>query len=124
MTSERMIEKIAEVTKEYDGAKEKILLLEGHFSVLDMATINEALEEARKVGYDEGRLYGQEEGKLGQSLKTYELGEKAGRREVVEWGNEECLHLLPPLLHYTNRRQKRYCNECWQAKLKDWGNKG
>ena len=93
------------------------------------AAYDKGREEGRKGGYDEGRVYGQSEGKLGQSLESYELGEKAGKQEVVEWvmnyhqgllvgqdiqtvAANNCKygatsHLLMPLLD-------------WQAKLKEW----
>ena len=43
---------------------------------------------------------------------------KAGVKEVVEWVEEECPHLLP---HYTNRKPKKDCPLCWQDFKKSKG---
>jgi hypothetical protein len=45
---------------------------------------------------------------------------KAGAKELADWGNESCPHLLTQIVDGTGTK-KHSCNVCWQAKLKDLG---
>ena len=58
----------------------------------------------------------EEDGMLSKA-EIFEFGRRAGRREVVEWGNEECTGHEG----YQYSLHRRQCSECWQAQLKEWG---
>jgi len=46
-------------------------------------------------------------------LGQYELGKKAGMKEVVEWADGWCEHSP------NKKIRRRKCFKCWQAKLKE-----
>ena len=87
-------------------------------------TLDERLLEQAEVSFKAGCQEGWDKAK--EELETNpeilriareELNEqkKAGIREVVEWGEEDCPHFP------TVSMKKRQCTECWQAKKEEWG---
>ena len=50
-------------------------------------------------------------------------GKREGIREVVEWGDGKCPHIIDFGDAGTLELPKRACKKCWQAQLKKWGKK-
>jgi len=71
-----------------------------------------------KAGYDEA-IGCTKESLSSIKGKAYYAGKEAGRREVVEWGDELCHNTEHHSWWDSMPRSK--CPDCWQAQLKEWG---
>ncbi len=84
---------------------------------MGQAIATKQAEISFKAGYDEGRLYGQAEGRLGKSVEDYERGIKAGIEEGVEWIEEHS-----SLLSVGDIPDKvTIWEDAWQAQKESWG---
>ncbi len=86
--------------------------------------VDKVKEISRKAGYDEGRIYGQSEGRNDTSLKSYEVGKQNGIKEVVEWQKSYGAGSVKKVSWSGEMKSTRIIQipeELWQAKLKEWG---